>query len=90
MKFLSLAVLLVGMGVMFAVGHTPQAQSSEAETLGRECYAPWGARVADGMHVIAYMEMYPPKGVRCRSEWRRCRDGYLWGSYRYQSCYERN
>jgi hypothetical protein len=52
------------------------------------CYAPWGAYVPDGSDVIAYYEARPAPGVSCRSEYRRCQNGYLSGFYSNPSCTE--
>ncbi|MGE4130586.1 MAG: hypothetical protein AB7F86_03065 [Bdellovibrionales bacterium] len=54
----------------------------------RDCTAPWGGYVSDGFSVQAFRDYRPPVGVRCQSEYRYCRDGWLSGSYQYQNCYE--
>jgi Tfp pilus assembly protein PilV len=51
---------------------------------GGSCVAPWGATVADGGSVTAYLDETP--ATSCTSQTRTCTAGSLSGSYQYETC----
>jgi Tfp pilus assembly protein PilV len=60
------------------------ANASCSVITAQDCTAPWGATVADGSSVTAYLDATPTSS--CTSESRTCSAGTLSGSYTNQSC----